>query len=303
MASKIESLKTNKIESRQATSVLKNPAGILTDVDRTLLNKQRLISEGNLQAIKDYLRLSAQHPQLPKLALCTARHPAALVNTVLPVFAEYAPQSVHVVCDGAMLINAQAEIIWQEAIDSLLVKKICQTVEKFGGSFGFGNGDAFYCGHAFLQARLAGDEAIKYLPYTAIKDQENWTTTLIVVNHLNELVEEYVENLEAQLGFHVQKILSTFDQQYYYNITVNDTSKASGLKKWAEYYQLDVKKVIMLGDGNNDIEAMETGIGVAVANAQPAVKEIADLVLEQSNDDEAVAWLLRAISQRVLNPH
>jgi Cof subfamily protein (haloacid dehalogenase superfamily) len=234
--------------------------------------------------------------------LCTARHPAALINTVLPVFAEYAPESLHVVCDGAMLINSKAEIIWQEAIDSSLVREICQAVEKLGGSFGFGSGDAFYCGNTFLHERREGNEAIKYLPYAAINDQENWTTTLIIVNHLNESVEEYVQALEDKFGFHIQKILSTFSHQYYYNITLSDSSKAKGLKKWAEYYQLDPKKVIMLGDNHNDIEAMEIGIGVAVANAKPAVKEIADLVLEQSNDDGAVAWLLREISKKVLNP-
>lgn len=290
-----------KIESLPATSVLKNPSGIFTDVDLTLLNKYRLLSEENLQAIKDYLILSAQKPQLPRLALCTARHPAALINTVLPVFAQYAPDSLHVVCDGAMLINSKAEIIWQEPLDSLLVKEICQAVEQLEGSFAFGSGDAFYCGNAFLHERREGNEAIKYLPFNEIEKQENWTTTLVIVNQLNEYVEKYVQNLE-KLDFHIQKMLSTFNHQYYYNITLNHISKAKGLKKWAEYYQLDAKKIIMLGDDNNDIEAMEVGKGVAVANAKPAVKEIADLVLEQSSDDGAVAWLLREISTRVLNP-
>ena len=290
------------IESLKLANILNNTEGLLTDVDLTLLGKNRLLSEENLQAIKDYLILSAQNPQLPKLALCTARHPAALINTVLPVFAEHAPESLHVVCDGAMLINSKAEIIWQEALDCSLVKEICQAVEQLGGSFGFGSGDAFYCGNTFLHERREGNEAIKYLAFAEIEKQENWTTTLIVVNHLNESVEKYVQALEQQFGFHTQKILSTFSHQYYYNITLSVASKAKGLKKWAEYYQLDAKKIIMLGDSDNDIEAMETGIGVAVANAKPEVKEIADVVLEQSNDDGAVAWLLGQISEKVFNP-
>jgi Cof subfamily protein (haloacid dehalogenase superfamily) len=284
------------------TKEIPNPSALLTDVDRTLLNTKRLLSKNTLQAIKDYLILSADNPQMPKLALCTARHPAALINTVLPVFVEYAPESLHVVCDGAMLINSKAEIIWQEAIDSQLVKEICSSVEQLGASFAFASGDAFYCGGAFLKERREGDEDIKYLPYVSIKNQENWTTTLIIINHLNEAVEAYVKNLKDRFDFHIQKILSTFNHQYYYNVTLNNVSKASGLKKWAEYHQLDPEKIMMIGDGDNDIEAMETGIGVAVANAKPAVKEIADLVLQQSNDDDAIAWLLNEMIKKSPSP-
>jgi hydroxymethylpyrimidine pyrophosphatase-like HAD family hydrolase len=42
------------------------------------------------------------------------------------------------------------------------------------------------------------------------------------------------------------------------------------------------------------------GIGVAVANAGQAAKAAADVVLEYSNDEDAVA---RAIERFVLKPH
>lgn len=279
------------------------PKAILTDVDCTLLNSKRRISAKNTQIIKNYLAESQQNPQLPKLALCTARHPAALINTVLPIFTKITPESLHVACDGGMLINAKNEIIWQEAIDSKIVKEICRQVEKLGGSFAFGSGEAFYCGDLFLQERQKVDESIQYLPYAAIKKQEKWTTALVIVSHLNQKVEKYLKFLKDEYHLHLQKFVSTFNQQYYYNVTLNRISKASGLKKWAEYHHLDTKEIMMVGDSDNDIEAMETGIGVAVANAKPSVKEIADTVLDQSNDDGAVAWLLGEIMRRVISPH
>ena len=277
------------------TKELPIPRGILTDVDRTLLDSNRQISAKNQAAIEKYLIEFKKNPQLPRLALCTARHPAALVNTVLPVFTKFAPDSLHVVCDGAMLINSKTEVFWQEAIDSVIVKEICETIEKIGGSFAFGNDDTIYSSKIFLEERQQAHEPIKHLPCTAIKNQENWSTTLIIVNHLNEAVEEYLKALRDKSSLHLQKIVSTFNHQYYYNITLNDVSKANGLKKWAEYYQLNPADIVMIGDSKNDFEAMKIGIGVAVANADPAVKEVARLVLEQSNDEDAVACFLQEL--------
>lgn len=271
------------------------PEAVLTDVDCTLLNSKRQLSTENLTLIKQYLIEGQKNPNLPRLALCTARHPAALINTVLPVFAQYAPESLHVVSDGAMLINAKAEVVWQEAFEPSIVKKICQDVESLGGSFAFGHGDAFYCGENFLKERKEVTEPIKYLSYLNLENEEQWTTSLIIINHLNEEVESYVQGLKQKLDFHLNRILSTFNHQYYYNLTLPNISKVKGVKKWSEYYQLDPKKVMMIGDGENDIEVMAESIGVAVANAKPAVKNQAKLVLEKSNDQCAVAWLLQEI--------
>jgi Cof subfamily protein (haloacid dehalogenase superfamily) len=275
------------------------PRGVLTDVDRTLLDSHRQLSIENRDAIVDYLIKSQHDSSLPKLALCTARHPAALIKTVLPVFTEFAPDSLHVVCDGAMIIDAKAEVLWQEAINPLIAKKICRDIEGLGGSFAFGNGRVFYCGQSFLEGRQSS-EPIDYLPHANIKNDDNWTTGLIVINHLNESVEAYMQALEEKKIFQLDKLLSTFDQRPYYNITLSGVSKAKGLKKWAEYHRLDPKEIMMVGDGDNDIEAMVEGVGVAVANAKPAVKEVAEIVLERSNDECAVAWLLQKLIKKSL---
>lgn len=271
------------------------PQAVLTDVDCTLLSSNRQLSAENLKGIKEYLIEGQKNPNLPRLALCTARHPAALINTVLPVFAKYAPKSLHVVADGAMLINAKAEVIWQEAFEPAVVKKICQDVENLGGSFAFGHGEAFYCGATFIKERQQLTEPIKYLPYSVLVEDRQWTTSLIIINHLNEQVESYMRGLKQSSNFHLNRILSTFNHQFYYNLTLANTSKLQGVKKWSEYHQLDSRKVMMVGDGENDLEIMAESIGVAVANAQPAVKSQAKLVLEKSNDEGAVAWLLQEL--------
>ena len=53
--------------------------------------------------------------------------------------------------------------------------------------------------------------------------------------------------------------------------------KGMGIRKILEYYHLERSEAMAFGDGNNDIEMLEAvGTGVAMENASPRLKAIAD---------------------------
>ncbi len=75
-----------------------------------------------------------------------------------------------------------------------------------------------------------------------------------------------------------------------------DSSKGSALKEYLKLMDLSGVKVIAAGDYNNDIEMLQTAdIGAATANAQPIVKEKADIVLTKSSNEGAIAELIDMI--------
>ena len=66
-------------------------------------------------------------------------------------------------------------------------------------------------------------------------------------------------------------------QQYSAEIVAEGCSKASGLLRLLEELKLTPDQVLAIGDHSNDIEMLQlAGIGAAVGNAQPELKEIAD---------------------------
>ena len=68
-------------------------------------------------------------------------------------------------------------------------------------------------------------------------------------------------------------------QQYSMEIVAKGCSKASGMKTLLEYLKIKPEEVMAIGDHTNDMEVIKSaGLGVAVANAQPELKEIADYV-------------------------
>ena len=66
-------------------------------------------------------------------------------------------------------------------------------------------------------------------------------------------------------------------------------SKASGLAKIAHDLGIDRNEVIAVGDSLNDLEMIQwAGLGVAMGNAEAAVKEAADEITA-TNEEDGVA--------------
>ena len=69
--------------------------------------------------------------------------------------------------------------------------------------------------------------------------------------------------------------------------------KATGLAKLIDHLGIDRSQVMACGDEANDLSMIEwAGLGVAMQNAVPEVKEVANVVTPMTNDEEAVAWAI-----------
>ncbi|RIK38376.1 MAG: hypothetical protein DCC57_20950 [Chloroflexi bacterium] len=75
-------------------------------------------------------------------------------------------------------------------------------------------------------------------------------------------------------------------------ILAASADKAEALRFVVERWQLDMSQVAAFGDDVNDVEMVRNaGLGVAVENAIPAVKAVANRVT-RSNDEDGVALIL-----------
>lgn len=80
-----------------------------------------------------------------------------------------------------------------------------------------------------------------------------------------------------------------------WNIEVNPQgiNKASGIRTVCKLLSIDMAETIAVGDSLNDLAAIQSaGIGVAMGNAQLAVKENADFVTASNNED-GIALVIR----------
>ncbi len=111
-----------------------------------------------------------------------------------------------------------------------------------------------------------------------------------VVLHAEEPTEHGItstrRDLETRLGE-----LATFTRSVpdFFEIMPLGVSKGQSVAKLLEIEGIDPAGVLAMGDGENDIEMIQlAGVGVAVANASPHLKAVADAVVG-TNDEGGVA--------------
>jgi hydroxymethylpyrimidine pyrophosphatase-like HAD family hydrolase len=80
-----------------------------------------------------------------------------------------------------------------------------------------------------------------------------------------------------------------------YEILPKGIGKGTSITKLGSFMNVDINKIIAIGDYNNDISMFKAaGIGVAVSNAIDEVKAVADYIAE-SNDDDGVAKFIESV--------
>ena len=85
---------------------------------------------------------------------------------------------------------------------------------------------------------------------------------------------------------------------YSMEIVAEGCSKASGVERLIDYMKLKKDEVMAIGDHTNDIEIVSmVGLGVAVGNATPKLKEVADYVAK----GEVEAGVIEAINKFLFN--
>lgn len=110
---------------------------------------------------------------------------------------------------------------------------------------------------------------------------------------------EKILALEAQLKDLFSQRMGIFrSEPFFLELVPLGIDKAFSLSRLLEYTGETKEEMIAFGDGFNDLSMIEfAGVGVAMANAQDAVKERADFIA-QTNDEDGVA---KYIEQFLLN--
>ena len=88
-------------------------------------------------------------------------------------------------------------------------------------------------------------------------------------------------------------------EPYFIEIMPKDVNKATSLDHMLEGMGLTRENAICCGDGYNDISMIEyAGTGIAMGNAQPAVKEAADYITGTNDED----GLVEVIDKFIMKP-
>jgi len=125
------------------------------------------------------------------------------------------------------------------------------------------------------------------IPYTVESDfkrivEHPKQTKMLVIDEPAKL-DALLPELKAKFG---SRVHLTKSKPNYLEFLHPEGTKGHALRFLAAHYGIPIEETIAMGDAMNDHEMVEAaGLGVAMANAVPALKDIADYVTLSNNDD------------------
>lgn len=85
------------------------------------------------------------------------------------------------------------------------------------------------------------------------------------------------------------------DGTIYYDVANIESSKGYAIKEFCKILNIKIEETIAIGDGLNDLNMFENvGYSVAMKNAHPKVKKVADEITD-SNDNDGVALFIEKL--------
>lgn len=104
------------------------------------------------------------------------------------------------------------------------------------------------------------------------------------------------ERILESIRENIKELYVTSGENFLIEIMHKDCGKHRGMQRFCKMMEIRSEEIVAFGDGRNDMELLrDAGLGIAVANAAEITKNNADIVLCETNDEDAVAKQLEKL--------
>ncbi|EKX73959.1 haloacid dehalogenase-like hydrolase family member protein [Theileria equi strain WA] len=189
--------------------------------------------------------------------------------------------------NGALVYDENGNVIYSQPLSKEFIRKTCELVTSNPST-----GAVLFTRDGYYSPAKVTDPMSRYIQERELPDPEIKTTEEIVEL---EIYKIYLAANHLDFpGFEQGKdYVAKVDLPGSWDIGSGDLNKALGLKKLMEHYGIPPEECAFIGNGDNDIEAMElSNLSFAVGNAPAEVKKHAKIVLDKTCDQGAVAEAL-----------
>lgn len=251
---------------------------IASDLDGTLLNNEQTISEENFCAISEINRLGVEF--VPTTGRSMSEVDPSLLNS---------PDIRYIITsNGAMVFDKNVgKTILARYISKDAVRLVFESVRPYNVFIVAKEGGKAYVDNNKYNPEFMNTCGInEYFGHIISQHAvpiENFESFVFSSNEIEMIVLffEFDETASCcKQIFEDSGKLSSAHANNYIEVYSSDASKGKTLAAFADMLGIDIADVISVGDSNNDSTMIEeAGLGLAVANACDALKELADQII------------------------
>lgn len=271
---------------------------IVSDMDGTLLNSKKNISEKSLNVIN----------QLSEQSIIFAIGSGRNLHDLKHYAAQFLQPPPIISINGGLIYNEKQEVIYDQPLAIDVIKSLIHELDQFnvyydllGENLSYSNNrEARKC----LIQNILNTNNIK----TKASDDHRYFDVQFVdyndalfsrVNIYKFSVINFGEHDLEEIALHISdKIPCEISSSGANNIEINPigVNKGEGIKKLCVYYSIDLKQVLAIGDNINDISMLETaGVFCAMQNSHPDILERSQYITNSNNEDGVANAILKLI--------
>lgn len=200
------------------------------------------------------------------------------LGKVIPILDELDLESFSILQNGAQIIEARTrQTVWQRALPAITLRALYDLARQF-----------------------------EVPTYYSDFENDIWLETLdqllagpvssLFFDGIAEAIYPQVEAaVESIPGITMHRLSSKWVDKRELGVTSSAASKEKAIEQFAVLSGISTDEIIGVGDGHNDIALLSAcGLKVAMGNAVPEVKAIADIIAP-SVDEDGVAWILAQV--------
>jgi len=277
---------------------------IASDMDGTLLNEKMEVSSRNIQAIKDAEKNGIEFLIATGRGLSEAK--PFLKNHVHPGF---------ITLNGAEVFDPKEKLISSNPLSREAQKKVVELFNKYNVYFEVITDKGIFSndrearvtnlanllmklnpGTSYKQALKDTQERVKMMPMNFVDNYDdvlnNDSYQIMKLIGFNEHEHRILAPLKKEITKTIKDVVPTSSSPNNVEVNSIDAQKGIALLQYADNKNILPEEIMAIGDNLNDYSMIKSaGVGVAMANAIPAIKEIAQTQTD-SNINDGVAQII-----------
>ncbi|WP_123053040.1 Cof-type HAD-IIB family hydrolase [Clostridium sp. JN-1] len=265
---------------------------IAVDMDGTLLNDKKHISDYNIKMIDKAVKLGI------KFVIASGRIPATL-----RLYEETVSKSQPMICcNGAVVLDDNKNVISSSVISKKSLLQVIDLIRKQDRDvyFHIYHGDIM-CSEQFRYStesfyKFSKNVDRKYrIEIRILKDAREYIEDGDYDINKLVIVDEdikFLEDMRMQLD-KIDEIEITKSEANNLEILSKHTSKGNALSILSSHYNIPLEQCIAVGNDENDVSMIKTaGLGVCMKNGRECARKYANYITEKDNNDGGIGEVI-----------